>query len=71
VLLERTEYLIGVTTSLQFASREVALDIGQVWASQDHKADLNFQAKPEIMKSLSDHMHFEYTFATACSFLKP
>ncbi len=59
--LERTEYLIGVTTNLQFASREAAQDIGQLWASQDHRADLNFQAKLKIMKSLSAHMRFEYT----------
>jgi hypothetical protein len=28
--LERAEYLIGVTSNLQFASREAAQDIGQL-----------------------------------------
>jgi hypothetical protein len=59
--LERNEYLIGITTNLQFASREAAHDIGQLWAGQDHRPDLNYPSKLQIMKILSDHMRFEYT----------
>jgi hypothetical protein len=59
--LERNEYLIGVTTNLQFASREVAKDIGQLWSGQDHRPDLNFNTKQKILKILSDHIRFEYT----------
>jgi GTPase SAR1 family protein len=32
--LERHEYLVGVTTNLQFASREAAQEIGASWASR-------------------------------------
>jgi hypothetical protein len=59
--LERSEYLIGITTNLQFASREAAQDIGQLWAGQDHRPDLNFQAKMKIMTTLRDLIRFEYT----------
>jgi hypothetical protein len=59
--LERNEYLIGLTTNLQFASREVANDIGQLWAGQDHRPDLQITTKQKIMKILSDHIRFEYS----------
>jgi hypothetical protein len=59
--LERNEYLIGLTTNLQFASREVASEIGQLWASQDHRPDLQVATKLRIMTILRDHMRFEYT----------
>jgi hypothetical protein len=52
--LERNEYLIGITTNLQFASREVAQDIGQLWAGQDRRPDLSFPTKLKILKGLSD-----------------
>ena len=46
--LERTEYLIGVTTNLQFASREVAQDIGPIVG----KLGRRFRYRPELGKSL-------------------
>lgn len=58
--LDRDEYLIGVTTNLQFASREVAQDIGGLWAGQDHRPDLTLFTKQKIMKILADHIRFEY-----------
>lgn len=59
--LERNEYLIGLTTNLQFASREIALEIGQLWAGQDHLPDLQISTKVRIMTMLRDHIRFEYT----------
>jgi hypothetical protein len=59
--LERNEYLVGLTTNLQFASREVASEIGQLWASQNHLPDLQTHVKLKIMTILRDHMRFEYT----------
>jgi GTPase SAR1 family protein len=59
--LERNEYLIGLTTNLQFASREIAAEIGQLWAGQDHRPDLQFNTKHKIMMMLRDHIRFEYT----------
>ncbi|TYO65571.1 hypothetical protein FXV83_16705 [Bradyrhizobium hipponense] len=59
--LERNEYLIGITTNLNFASREAAHDIGLLWAGQDHRPELNYTSRLKIMKILSDHIRFEYT----------
>lgn len=59
--LERSEYLIGITTNLQFSSREVAQDIGQLWSGQDHRPDLSYSTKLTIVKSLNDYIRFEYT----------
>jgi hypothetical protein len=46
--LERTEYLIGVTTNLQFASREAAQDMGPIVG----KLGRRFRYRPELGKSL-------------------
>lgn len=59
--LERNEYLLALTTNLQFASREVASEIGQLWAGQDHLPDLQLGVKLKIMTILRDHLRFEYT----------
>jgi len=58
--LERNEYLLGLTTNLQFASREVASEIGQIWAGQNHLPDLQIHNKLKILTMLRDHMKFEY-----------
>jgi hypothetical protein len=58
--LERNEYLLGLTTNLQFASREIALEIGQIWANQDHLTDLQMHNKVKIMTMLRDNIKFEY-----------
>lgn len=58
--LERNEYLLGLTTNLQFSSRDVASEIGQLWASQDHLPDLQLSNKLKIMTLLRDHIKFEY-----------
>jgi hypothetical protein len=59
--LERNEYLLGLTTNLQFSSRDVASEIGQSWASQSHLPDLSLPNKVKIMTILRDHIKFEYT----------
>jgi GTPase SAR1 family protein len=59
--LERNEYLLGLTTNLQFSSREIALEIGQIWANQDHLPDLQLHNKLKIMTMLRDHIQFEYS----------
>jgi GTPase SAR1 family protein len=58
--LERSEYLVGITPNLQFASRGTAEEIGKLWASQDHRQDLSLPTKQKIMKLLADDMRFEY-----------
>jgi GTPase SAR1 family protein len=58
--LERSEYLLGLTTNMQFASREIASEIGQLWASQDHLPDLQLHVKVKIMTMMRDHIKFEY-----------
>ncbi|HWK95327.1 MAG TPA: type I restriction endonuclease [Pseudolabrys sp.] len=58
--LERNEYLLGLTTNLQFASREVSSEIGRIWAGQSHLPDLHLSDKLRIMAMLRDHMKFEY-----------
>ena len=45
--LERTEYLIGVTTNLRFASREAAQDIGPIVG----KLGRRFRYGPQLGKS--------------------
>jgi GTPase SAR1 family protein len=59
--LERNEYLIGLTTNMQFPSRETAQEIGQLWARQDHLPDLPLHNKIKIMTMLRDQIKFEYT----------
>jgi GTPase SAR1 family protein len=58
--LERNEYLIGLTTDLQFSSREIASEIGQIWASQSQLPDLQLHNKVKILTMLRDHIRFEY-----------
>ena len=42
------------------ASREAAQEIGQLWASQDHRPDLTLPTKQKITTILADDMRFEY-----------
>lgn len=59
--LERNEYLVGVTPDMNFASREVAEEIGRTWAGQDHLPDLNLASKKRIMTKLKEYLAFEYS----------
>jgi hypothetical protein len=58
--LLRSEYLLGLTTNLQFSSRDVAAEIGQLWSSQDHLPDLQLASKIKILNIMRDHIKFEY-----------
>lgn len=58
--LDRAEYLLGLSTNLQFSSRETASEIGQIWASQDHLPDLQFASKLKVLTLMQEHIRFEY-----------
>lgn len=58
--LERNEYLVGITTDMNFASREVAEEIGRIWAAQDQFPDLSWDSKKKIMAKMKEYFTFEY-----------
>ncbi len=58
--IERSEYLIGITPDVNFASREVAESIGETWVSQSHASDLTLPAKKKLLRLLNNYINFEY-----------
>ncbi len=58
--INRDEYLVGITTDMNFSSREVAEDIGGIWAAQDGNPDLTLHAKKKVLGRLSNYLTFEY-----------
>ncbi len=59
-LLHRSEYLLGITTDMNFSSREVAEEIGNVWGSNTYSDDISLAAKRKILTKFHDYMRFEY-----------
>ncbi len=60
LLLRQTEYIIGSTTMLHTASKEVSSEIGEVWASWDPRYEMSLTSKVKILKRLRDYLHLEY-----------
>lgn len=58
--IERSEYLIGITTNLQFVSRNLAIDVGALWSGQEHRPDLSLHSKRRLMRMLRNYIAFEY-----------
>ena len=58
--LERLEYLVGVTTDMRFASKELAEEIGSTWASGGHLTDIPQSGKVKIMGKLKAYFEEEY-----------
>jgi hypothetical protein len=58
--VQRGEYLVGVTSDMNFASREVAEVIGSIWGSAAHLEDLTLAAKSRILDRLRRYAEFEY-----------
>lgn len=59
-LLQRSEYLLGISTDLKLFSRSVAEEIGAVWAGQTEIDDLSLHSKRRILKKIRDYVKFEY-----------
>lgn len=60
LLLRQVEYLIGVTPSIKVASKDVAVEIGQIWASWMPNHELSLANKVKILKKLRDYLRLEY-----------
>jgi GTPase SAR1 family protein len=58
--LDRLEYLVGITTDMRFASRDVAEEIGNIWAGHNHLPDLSRAAKAKVLKRLKTYIEQEY-----------
>lgn len=59
--VERSEYLVGVTTDMKFTSRQTAEEIGSIWAGQGQFPDLNRSAKIKIFDRLKTYIEQEYS----------
>ena len=58
--VERLEYLVGITTDMRFGSRQVAEDIGAIWAGQQGADNLSHRASNKILDELKVYMEQEY-----------
>lgn len=60
LLLRQIEYLIGSTTALNTASKDVSSDIGSIWASWDPRHEMSWANKVRILEKLQDYLRLEY-----------
>lgn len=60
LLLRQIEYLVGVTTSISIASKDVATDIGSIWAGWNPHYEMSLANKVRILKNLRDYLRLEY-----------
>lgn len=58
--LDREEYLVGVTTDMNFVSRDVAEEIGATWAGYRDPSKISRQGKQKILLSLKGYLRQEY-----------
>lgn len=59
-LLNRQEYLVGITPDLQVSSFETAEKIGNIWLSRSHLNDIGLAPKNMIAEILNKYFKFEY-----------
>lgn len=60
LLLRQIEYIIGSTTMLHAASKDVSSEIGSLWASWDPRYEMGLPSKVKILTKLRDYLHMEY-----------
>jgi hypothetical protein len=60
LFVDRLEYLVGITNDMRFASRDVAQEIGTIWASHSHLPDLSKAAKAKVLERLKTYIEQEY-----------
>jgi hypothetical protein len=60
LLLRQDEYLVGVTTAINIASKDAATDIGSFWAGWNPQYDMSLQNKVRILEKLNDYLRLEY-----------
>jgi hypothetical protein len=60
LLLRQTEYLIGVTTALKMASKDVSTEIGSIWAGWNPKYEMSLSNKVRVLEKLRDYLRLEY-----------
>ncbi|MDV4155885.1 hypothetical protein [Rhizobium brockwellii] len=60
LLLRQVEYLVGVTTSIKVASKDVATEIGSIWAGWNPNYEMSLANKVRILQKLRDYLRLEY-----------
>jgi GTPase SAR1 family protein len=58
--MNRNEYLVGITPNMNFSSKEVAEEIGTLWATQDSQPDISLSSKKKILEKLKNYLAFEH-----------
>lgn len=58
--MTRNEYLVGITPSMTFSSKEIAEEIGGLWSTQDSLPDLSLPSKKKILQKMKNYLAFEY-----------
>lgn len=58
--MNRNEYLVGLTPNMNFSSKEVAEEIGSLWATQDSHSDISISSKRKILEKMKNYLAFEY-----------
>jgi hypothetical protein len=60
LLLRQVEYLIGVTPAITAASKDVATDVGSIWAGWNPRYEMSWGNKVQILEKLRDYLRLEY-----------
>lgn len=60
LLLRQIEYLCGVTPAIKVASKDVATEIGSVWAGWNPRYEMSWGNKVKILEKLRDYLRLEY-----------
>lgn len=58
--LDRAEYLVGMSTDLNFSSRSMAEDLGNVWGSRRGQSGLSKAGNEFVISRISRYMDQEY-----------
>ncbi|MEW5421946.1 type I restriction enzyme HsdR N-terminal domain-containing protein [Amorphus sp. 3PC139-8] len=58
--IERVEYAVSATADMRFLSRQVAEEIGRIWAGQGKNDDLSRSMKRKVLSTLKSYLSEEY-----------